>query len=643
MADSRINVILGAKDEASKTVTGLRGQMERFKKDAMTGFGLGAGIGVFNLATRAIGGVVDIFGDAVRAAAEEEAAIATLTQAIEANDEAWDGNIDAVEDLIQQRQALAFSDGEQRESLQLLVGATKDVTEAQKLLGTAMDFARFRGMELRAASDLLGKAYAGNFSTLSRYGIVVRKGAKATEVLAQVQKMAAGQAETYANTAAGATERANIALADALEDLGKVLTPLMTDFALWAAEVIPDVVRGIGDIGSAIGAVGAELNAMTAGIAADRSELEILATTYGISTDALIEMIVATRRSQRDVDALTAGIEVQNAAIAGGAGDFEDWVEHEAAAAREAAGLTEAVEEQTEASDEYTRAARAVVEMNARLAQAAGLAAAAQRGAGQTADEAAAAYDPLSSITTATALRFVALAKAEEKARTRLLAFRDAADDIAETRSLDKINDALRKQRHNLRLAAEAGNVRKFAAATAAIEQLKAERELRQQGHRALREYRRRTREQKTAQGEVTDSVEETTAALEALDRTDPTATVTADTSQANAKLDALHAKLAAMAGTTYTVTGSGVAGRLVPRAGGGPTSPHQTYLIGERGPELLHMGSQSGHITPNHKLGSSGQTVIVMDGRVVGELIDARLGRRSATLGRDGSYRSAV
>ena len=42
--DSRLNVILGAKDEASKVVGGLRGQFEKFKKDAMTGFGLGAGL-----------------------------------------------------------------------------------------------------------------------------------------------------------------------------------------------------------------------------------------------------------------------------------------------------------------------------------------------------------------------------------------------------------------------------------------------------------------------------------------------------------------------------------------------------------------------------------------------------------------------
>jgi hypothetical protein len=63
-------------------------------------------------------------------------------------------------------------------------------------------------------------------------------------------------------------------------------------------------------------------------------------------------------------------------------------------------------------------------------------------------------------------------------------------------------------------------------------------------------------------------------------------------------------------------------------RAMGGPVKAGGTYLVGEQGPELLHMGAnRSGNITPNHRLGG-GPSVVVMDGRVVGQLIDERLGR---------------
>jgi hypothetical protein len=61
----------------------------------------------------------------------------------------------------------------------------------------------------------------------------------------------------------------------------------------------------------------------------------------------------------------------------------------------------------------------------------------------------------------------------------------------------------------------------------------------------------------------------------------------------------------------------------------GGSVQQGGTYLVGERGPELLHMGSQSGRVTPNHRIG--GDTQIVMDGRVVARLIDERFGRMMA------------
>ncbi len=38
-------------------------------------------------------------------------------------------------------------------------------------------------------------------------------------------------------------------------------------------------------------------------------------------------------------------------------------------------------------------------------------------------------------------------------------------------------------------------------------------------------------------------------------------------------------------------------------RAGGGGVGPGQSVMIGERGPELLTMGSTGGHVTPNHRL----------------------------------------
>ena len=55
---------------------------------------------------------------------------------------------------------------------------------------------------------------------------------------------------------------------------------------------------------------------------------------------------------------------------------------------------------------------------------------------------------------------------------------------------------------------------------------------------------------------------------------------------------------------------------RWVPgRAAGGPVSAGGTYVVGERGPELLTMGGQGGFVTPNHALsGSSGSGGITIN-----------------------------
>jgi len=50
------------------------------------------------------------------------------------------------------------------------------------------------------------------------------------------------------------------------------------------------------------------------------------------------------------------------------------------------------------------------------------------------------------------------------------------------------------------------------------------------------------------------------------------------------------------------------------PRAAGGTVSPYTSYLVGEKGPELLNMGSGGGYVTPNNKLGSAPSVKVVVN-----------------------------
>lgn len=68
---------------------------------------------------------------------------------------------------------------------------------------------------------------------------------------------------------------------------------------------------------------------------------------------------------------------------------------------------------------------------------------------------------------------------------------------------------------------------------------------------------------------------------------------------------------------------GSAVSGirNLFGRAHGGPVSAGEQYVVGERGPEVLTMGSRSGHITPNHEAGG-GDMVAEIHIEIGGEVV---------------------
>jgi hypothetical protein len=261
-SEARIGITTNTKG-AEQGITSVRGMFSNLAKDAkgsiLTGVGLGAGVTAFSALSGAVGTASDFLADSVLAARDEEVGIRRLTTAIQENVAGWDGNIDAIERVIDEREKLGFSDGEQRETLAVLTSVTKDHTKALDLQRIAMDLARLRGMDLASASDLIGKVYAGNVGILSRYGIQLARGTSATEALAEIQRRASGQAEAFADTAAGAAETLAIEFENLQEDIGKELLPVMVELAgVLRDDVVPaarDAVAWFAENGEVIGAV----------------------------------------------------------------------------------------------------------------------------------------------------------------------------------------------------------------------------------------------------------------------------------------------------------------------------------------------------------------------------------------------------
>jgi hypothetical protein len=222
-------LILDAKragDKAGQTMgQRMSGGIKSASVGMFAGIGAAGALAAFSSIDAAISGTIGFLNQAKDAALEVERSLARLDAALQANVKGWDGNSDAIEKVLASRMRLGFADDEQRDSLAKLVAVTKDHNKALELQRIAMDLARLRGMDLSAAGELVGKVYGGNIGILSRYGIQLKKGTTATEALAEIQAMAAGQAEAYAETNEGKLLASQIRVGEQMERIGARVLP----------------------------------------------------------------------------------------------------------------------------------------------------------------------------------------------------------------------------------------------------------------------------------------------------------------------------------------------------------------------------------------------------------------------------------
>lgn len=243
MGDTKTTLTWLLRDQVSPTVGKLDKKLGGLEKSAGRSGGALGGLGsklgfLVNPLALAAGGATLLTGAlaaSVKGAAAEQKNIAKLNASLKANVKGWNGNTDAIERTITKREDLAFSDDDLRDSLAILVGSTKDVTQATDLQALAMDLARYKGVSLASASEALAKANAGSTRELKALGIEVDKGATKTEIFGAIQRTVAGQAAGYAGTMQGKWEAFQIKLGDVSEEIGAKLLPIMMDFADWLA------------------------------------------------------------------------------------------------------------------------------------------------------------------------------------------------------------------------------------------------------------------------------------------------------------------------------------------------------------------------------------------------------------------------
>ncbi|MEK6225801.1 MAG: hypothetical protein AABM40_05825 [Chloroflexota bacterium] len=223
-------------DSAEKTTGKLTGSLNIGK----------AAVGAFTGAVAGAG--VDALSKWAQAAADDEASVASLAQSITNTGANYDDYVGTLDDVIKKGQDLAFSDDQTRAALQMLTEETGSADEALKRLPVTMDLARAKHIDLEAAAKLLGKVNDENTKGLKKLGIVMDEGATATDVLAKVQQVAGGQAETYGNSTKGSIDKVHDALGEFTEGIGASLGPAQGLIAL-----LPGISGGMSIAGGAIG------------------------------------------------------------------------------------------------------------------------------------------------------------------------------------------------------------------------------------------------------------------------------------------------------------------------------------------------------------------------------------------------------
>ncbi len=192
--------------------------------------------------------LVGALSDAANAAADDEASVLALKQAVENSGSSYDDYAGSLGEAIKKGQDLAYTDDQTRAALQMLTEETGSVDEAMKRLPATMDLARAKHVDLEVAAKLLGKVSDENTKGLKKLGIVMEAGATATDVLAKVQQVAGGQAEAYGSSTKGMIDKTKDAFAEWKESIGTAMGPAMGIVAM-----LPGMSQNFLMVGGAVG------------------------------------------------------------------------------------------------------------------------------------------------------------------------------------------------------------------------------------------------------------------------------------------------------------------------------------------------------------------------------------------------------
>jgi hypothetical protein len=206
---------------------------------------------------------------AVKAAAEDEAAQASLAQTLKNLGFQSVGTANALNDYISTLERTTGKlDDELRPAMDRLLRATGSVTKSQELMNLALDIAAGTGKDLGQVTQSLQKAYLGQTQALGRLGVGLSKAELSSSSFEQIQArltdLFAGQGKRAAESYEGSMNKLAVATNNVKENIGigiiDALTALSNDNTIESLTTdmenlsiyVADVVRGIGNVASGL-------------------------------------------------------------------------------------------------------------------------------------------------------------------------------------------------------------------------------------------------------------------------------------------------------------------------------------------------------------------------------------------------------
>jgi hypothetical protein len=314
MADvATLAVALTARDQLSGPLGKMERRLESVAQRAKT---MGKAFTVVG------GAITGVFALAIKSSQEQQVGINRLDAALKNVGQTYADNRVEIEkniDAIQRK--TNFGDEAQRDALQKLVTIGGTWNNSLNALKITTDVAAGANIDLNAAALLVGKAIAGETSSLSRYGIMLEKGATQTEVMAALTKQFGGAAEAAADPFTQLKNR----LGDMLQVLGDALLPTVqavtekfeavTRRVIAWTEEHPKLTKFLAMTAAAVGGVLLVLGplllmlpALIAGIGALGVVIGVATGPIGIITVAVAALTAGAVLLWRNWDTVWAGI-----------------------------------------------------------------------------------------------------------------------------------------------------------------------------------------------------------------------------------------------------------------------------------------------------------------------------------------------